>query len=271
MWIKHYQEEGGGVSGALWGSAQMLQNKSILEPFFELWNNRSYYGYDVWDPEANLFKKGQQAAFHIMENDLNPMSVGGALKAAQLSGKSFPSMGEAFSDPGAFARKFGEAAMAKGVPESFAGFGPAPAYVEKTRLENRISHLYERYVAPFAKPYEQEDVAATKSAARNALKIATQNGDQAAARAARADALKAGIKAQYLTPSALKENIAHFLFAKLPWQVQREVLEGASEDEVQEYLPKASAKAKAAFKAGRAGDQPLAIPAPADFPSLTLH
>jgi hypothetical protein len=48
MLMKHIQEYGGGLGGTLSGAGAMLWSKLLFEPFIELWNNRNYFGSEIW-------------------------------------------------------------------------------------------------------------------------------------------------------------------------------------------------------------------------------
>jgi len=159
MLMKHIQERGGNV---LTGTAEMVWNKLMFEPFNELMNNRDYYGYNIWDENAPIYKQVWQGMRH-MWGDQSPMTLAGAKHAAQLSGKEFPSLTDAVTHP----NKLLDALKAKGVDLSMLGFGPAPAYVEKSSIQNRIGYLYRQHVAPGSRPHADEENSEEKMAVRN--------------------------------------------------------------------------------------------------------
>src|SRR5262249_53331417 len=150
---KHIEEHGGGVGGTLTGAGSMIWNKLLFQPLAELWNNRDYYGKEVWDTNAPGYQQFAQIMEHLFKNQLSPMAVSGATRAQETGGRPI------------------ETAL------SYAGFGPAPGYVEKSAIQNRIANLYQNYVAPGRRPYEAEEVTHDKWAARNKLLMAKQRGD----------------------------------------------------------------------------------------------
>jgi hypothetical protein len=94
--------------------------------------------------------------------------LAGAKRAAELSGKEFPSLTDAVMHPD----KLLDALKAKGVDLSMLGFGPAPAYVEKSSIQNRIGYLYQQHVAPGSRPHADEENSEEKMAVRTAIMIA---------------------------------------------------------------------------------------------------
>ena len=61
MFQKHAQEHGGGIGGVLAGGKDMLLSKMLFEPIHELWNNRNYFGSEIWDTNASGFQQLMQA------------------------------------------------------------------------------------------------------------------------------------------------------------------------------------------------------------------
>src|SRR5205085_1780600 len=62
MLAKHVQERGGNW---LTGSYEMLMNKLMFGPFHELLNNRTYYGYNIWDENAPINQQIWQGLKHV--------------------------------------------------------------------------------------------------------------------------------------------------------------------------------------------------------------
>ena len=237
MLLKHIQEHGGNV---LAGAKEMLWNKLMFEPFAELVNNRDYYGYNIWDENAPLYKKIWQAARHMYADQFSPMSVSGAKHAAELSGKPFPSFAEALQHP----ERVGEAMNAKGVLLSGLGFGPAPAYVEKTALQNRIAYLYQQHVAPASKPEEQGENTEAKMGIRQAILIARRDHDSAALNEAYKRGKEAGLSQTYMNRIG-REATDIYLFSRLPNEDQKAILLQANREELNRYWPKAHSAVKA--------------------------
>jgi hypothetical protein len=228
MLTKHIEEQGGwNPGGVLFGTGEMLWNKMMFQPFVEMAENRDYWGYEIWDTNAPLYKQAEQFAWHILKDQLTPMTSSGAQRARDIGGSW----------------------LDKGVPLSFLGFGPAPAYVERTPLENRIRYLYTQFVAPLKKPYEREAVDDVKREAKQELKLALQRGDQQAAADARKKAREAGVRSTYLTQRKLNVPSSAYLFSRLPPETQRDLLQNASPAEVQLYRKYANRKLRREFPA----------------------
>lgn len=246
MLLKHIEEHGGNIIG---GAKEMLWNKLMFEPFYELMNNRDYYGYDIWDQNAPIYQQIWQALRHTYGNQFNPMSISGAKHAADLSGQPFP------SNPIAHPQEALEAAGAKGVGLSLLGFGPAPAYVEKTPIQNRIAYLYDQHVAPASKPEAAGENTETKMAVRQAILIARRDHDSAALQKAYARGKEAGLPQVYMNRIG-REDTDVYLFSRLPNEDQQAILLQSDRAERNRYWPKAHAAVKAQLS------RQLHLPAP---------
>lgn len=219
MLLKHIQEQGGGILGTMKGTAGMLWNKLMIQPFLDMWNNRNYWGYDITDINAPAYKQGLQLGQYILKDQLSPMTMSGANHALDTGGT-----------------------WTKDVPLSFLGFGPAPSYAEKTATQNRIAFLYRTHVAPSSRPQEEEEVNDAKREARTQLQVARQKGDPAAIQTAQKALQAAGGKMP-------KVDGDISMFKRLPVSDQSAILEWAPSDEKNRYLPYANKKIKTQFAA----------------------
>jgi hypothetical protein len=219
--LKKHAEDAGSYP---WGAAEMAYNKMLIEPFIEFARNRDYWGYQIWSEDAPLYKQAWQFMKHVTGTQLNPITVGGAARAAELSGKPFTLGKDAhWYDPTTYDyRGMAESANAKGVGLSMLGLGPAPSYVERKPYENLINHYYTRFVEPLTKPEERREMDTMKRFVRNQVALANQRGDAEAAAEARRQGLAAGLKGREMrlfhTPYAL------YQFSKLPDNAQATVL-----------------------------------------------
>jgi hypothetical protein len=236
MLMKHIQERGG---NALTGTAEMVWNKLMFEPFHELMNNRDYYGYNIWDENAPIYKQIWQGIRH-MWGDQSPMTLAGAKRAAELSGKEFPSLTDAVTHPD----KLLDALKAKGVDLSMLGFGPAPAYVEKSSIQNRIGYLYQQHVAPGSRPHADEENVEEKMAVRTAIMIAKRDHDPEMMQAARERGRAIGLTPKYMAEIG-KTPTDVYLFSRLPADDQKSILARATPEEKERYFKHASGKVKA--------------------------
>lgn len=227
MLTKHMQEQGGGVLGGIKGAKDMLWNKMMFQPFFEIWENRSYWGYEIYDPDSPFYQQAAQLVGYAIGDQLSPITFGGAQRARDLSGSWWD----------------------KSVPMSFLGFGPAPAYAERSALENRIRHYYTEFVAPLKKPYAAEELADERRRAIEELKLARLKGDVEGAAKAKEKAIAAGAKSKYLTKSKLEVPTTFYLFSKLPEETQRHLLQEMSPSDRNNYRKFAKQKLRREFPA----------------------
>jgi hypothetical protein len=215
MLQKHVQEQGGGPGGMLGGAMSMLWNKTLFQPIRELAENRDYFGREVWDTNAPGYQQIAQAVRHTFGQQLSPMSVTGAERAQETGGRPIET------------------------PLAYLGFGPAPAYAARTAIQNRIGYLYQNYVSPGAKPYQDDATTHDQQVARNQILLAKQNKDQPALDAAIAEARKAGMKPQSIAAIG-KEAGDQYMFQRLPQPHQMAILSQTTPDERQRYWRYAS-------------------------------
>ena len=219
MLQKHIEEHGGGIGGALSGTGAMLWNKLMFEPLKELWNNQDYYGREIWDTNAPGYQQFAQAMKHVLTEQTSPMSVTGAQRAQETGGRAIET------------------------PLAYMGFGPAPKYAESTALQNRIGHLYRRFVSPEARPYEDEVDTHAKQVARNQLLMAKQRNDPNEIKAATEAARKAGLPSKSIAQLGKLQG-DQYMFKRLPQPQQMAILNQATPSERVRYLPQASRKTK---------------------------
>jgi hypothetical protein len=243
MVMKHIQEQASVPAGVL----ETIYNKMMLEPIREILNNRDYFGTNIYDENAPWYKQVWQTLRHIA-GDSTPMSFSSAERARDTGGT------------------WVDEALA------YAGFGPAPSYVEKSAIQNRIAHLYDEHVAPKSRPYEDEAVTHEKLRARTRLLRAKHSGDSAQIAEATQNARKAGLSNEAIerigrTPSDV------YLFSRLPQADQEAILRQANDQEFARYVTHAQMKLRAPMRQERAGHKtetptapPPSRPAPAPAP-----
>ena len=112
------------------GSLQLLWNKMMLQPVVELATNKDFFGRKLYDPNAPWYKRALQAVDSTLGRTLSPVSVSGADRAREQGGG------------------------ARDVALAYAGFGPAPKYVNEDPMQRRINHLFSEEGTPYSKPYE---------------------------------------------------------------------------------------------------------------------
>ena len=217
------------------GLGAMLWNKMMFEPFQEMYNNRDYYGYNIWDDQAPWYKQWGQLIKYIGSDQFNPITISGAKRALQATGKWND------DDPiGNFKKIFTE-------PEGQAallGFGPAPTYASKTATLNRLTYLFSRYVSPEERPQQDREVMEQRRDARNSLALAKKNNDAAGAVAATRQLYNLGV-----STGSMKRNQPGTqdinMFARLPTTIQGQFLKGLNKTDFRRYFPRASKQTRA--------------------------
>jgi hypothetical protein len=232
---KKHIEEQQSVSGGL---AEMLYHKLMFAPFIEMATNRDYFGYQIFDPNAPGFKQAYQFGKNLLTEQLNPMAISGAKRALELSGKPHSTMD--------VLKSLGDS----DVYMPLLGFPPAPAYASKTAIQNRIGYLYQQFVAPESRPFEQKEQMDQRREARNKYMVAKQKNDPAMMQEAATDLARLGIKPSS-TAKIQPGTQDVYMFSKLPEQAQKQVLLNANPGEFKRYYPKASKKAKVDLEVGK--------------------
>ncbi len=168
MAMKNIQER----QSVLGGLSQMMYHKMMFAPFAEMWNNKDYWGNEIYNENSGTFQRSVQLAQHLFGNELNPMSVSGAKRALQLSGKPHDTMDvlKQLTD--------------RDVYMPLAGFGPAPTYASASPLQNRLGYLYKEHVNPQSNSFEVAEIMKKRAEARTEYMGAMQRGDQDAKMAA---------------------------------------------------------------------------------------
>lgn len=210
MLIKHVEEQGGNVAA---GVAEMIYNKMMIQSVVEMARNRDYYGNDIWNENGPIYQKAAQTLAYIFNQQFSPMSISGAQRQLSMGGG------------------------AREVALSFLGFGPAPAYAEKSATQNRIGYLFSRHVAPYARPEEMGEKSKTRGDIRNELLLAKQRGDQAGMQAASRKWLNAGGSRQGLSNIMLGISSDVSMFRSLPEPDQKAIMAQASPEERARYQP----------------------------------
>jgi len=190
---------------------------------------------------------------HGLFGESSPMTFSGAGQAARLSGKEFPSAKEAIEHPD----RLMDALRAKGVDMSFLGFGPAPSYVEKSAIQNRIGYLYREHVAPVSKPQAEDKNSKEKMAVRTAIMIGKRDKDADMINLARERGRAIGLTPKYMANIG-KTPTDVYLFSRLPDEDQRSLLRNASEEEQSRYFRHAHLKVRQEINRARYAPQPPA-------------
>lgn len=213
MLIKHVEEAGGGLAGAAIGTMNMFWNKTMLEPFKEMIQNRDFYGSEIWDENGPVYMKALQGIQHFFGNEMSPISVTGAKRSLATGGN------------------WGEASM------SFVGFGPAPGYVAKDAFQNRMEYLYRRHVLPEARDFASGEKARNLIDIRNRINKARTDRDLASLNQAGRDYLNAGGSRQSMANAILGVPADIAQFRALPEADQKALMEMATPAQKEKYGP----------------------------------
>jgi hypothetical protein len=228
---KNIEDQSGNIA---WGLTQMLWHKLMFAPVQEAFQNRDYFGGQIYDQNAPAYKQAVQFFSHMATDQVSPMSVTGAQHALELSGK--PKDWRSFV-----------AAAAHGDKDiwlPFLGYGPAPSYSSRSPLENRINALGRQFVFPQEKPFQESENFKQRLEAQTAFKQAQQRKDQPAM----AEAAKKMAGLGMSGPQILKtrpEPSAPKIFQRLPESQQVNLLKSMTKEEFKIYYLKASKKTRA--------------------------
>lgn len=216
MAAKHIEER-----GVLGGLTTLLWNKMVLSPIVDAFQNKNFFGAQLYDPDAPWFKKVPQFVDSTLEN-LSPIAVTGAQRATDQGGGTRDKV------------------------LSYAGFGPAPAYISKSAMQNRIGYAYDTYVAT-TKPYEQSGSGLISGMLGNkppseavrmamgALNRAAQDNDSTGMAAARQALIKAGMNPK--TVGKVQPGLGDVaMFNRLPKEVQQSLAKDMSQPEFVKYV-----------------------------------
>ena len=221
MAAKHIQERNSVVGGL----TQMLYNKMMFQPFVEMAQNKDYFGSQMYDEDAPFYKQVMQFLPNVLHDQLNPMSVSGAQRARQLSGKPNSYL-DIVKNP-----------LDRDVLMPFLGFGPAPGYASKSAMDNRIMYEFGRFVKPELKYFESGAKAKEKSDARNEYLGAQQKGDANAQYQAALKLRDLGVATKEIR-KLQPGGSTLYMFQRLPQEVKKQLLMEMSPEEFLKYWTK---------------------------------
>jgi hypothetical protein len=225
MAIKNIEERQS-VAGGL---SQMLYHKMMFSPFEEMYNNKDYYGYSIRDENSPAYQQLWQMGKHLVGDQLSPMSVSGAKRALDLSGKPHTTADvlKQLTD--------------RDVYMPLLGFGPAPAYASKSALQNRIQFLFKEQVAPERKSFDVSAMSQKRSEARTAYMGALQRGDRPAQIEAARTLASLGVSTSQIA-NIQPGGVTQYMFQRLQAPDQRALLTQMSPEDFKTYYPKSNKK-----------------------------
>jgi hypothetical protein len=209
----------------------MMYHKMMYAPFIEMIRNKDYYGYPLHNPNAEGWRQMLQFGTHLLNENVNPMSIVGAQKSLQLSGKpaGFKDVLTHMNDPDVW------------MP--LLGFGPAPAYASRSPLENKIVSLFGDQVVPGEKPFNLAEKNKERADARTRFIQAQQAKNEQGMMESAQKMASLGMKTAAIKRLVPGENIK-IMFGHLPPDTQEDLLRGMNKTEFLQYFPKASKEAK---------------------------
>ena len=242
---KNIQDQGGNVP---LGLAQMIYHKMMIAPFVEIGTNKDYFGSPIRNLEDPAYKQIIQFGHHIVNEQLSPMSMTGAKRSLQLSGKPY-SFGEVIAKAYEQKSLMPIASAMTGIldPDVYMpilGFGPAPAYASRTETQNAVSRAYSASL-PSNKSYELKESSQLRREARDKLNLAILKNDPAARNAAAIELAKLGVKSDQIR-KIQPGNQFYTMFQRLQTPEQVSLLRNMSKEEFKKYytLGKPNTKTK---------------------------
>ena len=225
---KHIEAE-----GPVTGPLKMMWEKMVLEPYWDLlpWNNRTYDGYDIWDPHAGPMAKVGQMLEYLFTAD-TPISAESIRRERIAEGKqpyphNIPNPTEMTTREWA----------------SFAGFGPAPSYVGRSPIQNMIFAEADRYKKPFSHPRDRQALDELRNRSRAMFLLAQQKGDREAMVDALSQAFKGGVSVDSLRHFGIPGDI--IAFRSLDAESQIAILKASGPSDFVRYFPVAHRPLKA--------------------------
>jgi len=206
------------------GLKQMLYHKMMWSPFVELYNNKDYSGYAIWNENSPGWQQIQQMGTHVMSDQMSPMSVSGAKRALDLSGKPHTTAD--------VVKQIGD----RDVYMPLLGFGPAPSYASKSALDNRIQFLFKENVAPERKSFDVSAKSKERSDARKEYMGAMQRHDTAAQSKAAQTMATLGMKSKDISKLQPGGSVL-YMFGRLPADDQKALLKTMTPQEFKTYYP----------------------------------
>lgn len=232
MAAKHIQEK----DSVLGGLKEMLWNKSMFEPFHEMYNNRDYYGYNIMDENSPWYKKAYQMGSFVLSDQFSPITISGAKRALQASGK--------WDDKDSLLTKGQKLLSNQESGLAFLGFGPAPAYASKSAAQNRLAHLFQQYVSPSERPQADKKTMEDRRDARAQYMLATQSKDPERITAAAKHLADLGVKSAQIRKIQPGTSDL-YLYQRLPQTIQVDFLKDLSAEDFKRYYPKSNKATKA--------------------------
>lgn len=221
----HMQQE-----GPIGGIAAFLYNKMVLSPLVDAVKNRDYFGNELFDSNAPWYKKALQLVDSELGENLNPITMSSYQRGIEQGGSGVKSGALAFS-----------------------GFGPAPAYVNRSPLQRRLTEMYNEHAKPESRPYQDRGplhaaynyvTGAEPSpqdklrTARAAYNKAVNDGDSEGMHQAQVAMAKSGDMSKTTAKNQQPGDADRRMFARIPLQDQLALAKDMSPEEYDKLVQK---------------------------------
>lgn len=211
----HAEGHGPGLSGLPGGLGEVLYNKMIVAPLVEAFKNRDFYGRELYDPSAPWLQQWGQLLKSQLSNHFNPIAMQGGQKAEQTGG--------------GFRDKYVLPVL---------GLTPAPTYIAREPIQNRIAHLFREGPGATPKPYGNRERDLERADARAQLAIARQKGDTQAQATAQKRLLNTGLSPEILSKEVYGTQDI-YQFKQLDLNTKKNLLKEMKPADYQRYVLKA--------------------------------
>jgi hypothetical protein len=214
---KHMQQE-----GIIPGITDFVSNKGsgLMEMSRAALTGVDSLGQEIRDPEAPAYKQFEQTLFSTL-GGLEPISLEAIEKS---TGNKAKSMGM-----------------------SVLGFTPAGKYISETVMEGTIANDYNKYVRPKEKPFQGVEMAKDVKELRELYKKDDPKYDikldGVAAKYQMDDKDIRRLQRGFASPKEDDFDPSVFMFSKLPWEVQKPLIDRMSPEERETFM-KGISKAK---------------------------
>lgn len=209
---KHMEQEGAGA-----GLSDFIKNKGsgLMEMSRTALTGVDSLSNDIRNPEDPAYKQFEQTLFNALTG-LDPISVEAIKKSTGAN-------------------------YAKNIALSITGFTPAGKYISETVMEGQIADRFNRYVRPKEKPFLAVEMGKdVKQLRQMFLKDDPKYDEKLEAAVKKYDMTDKDvhrIEKLFNSPKEAEFDPSVYMFQKLPWEIQKPLLDKMSAAERETYLP----------------------------------
>lgn len=211
MAYKHYKQTDGGLQGAMGAAGELLWSKMILAPYVHQLNNADFFNRQVYDPNADILHQiGQRAMSYGRE--MQPMTFENNAKIDAQGGGAF------------------EKAL------SYAGMPPAPKYIERSDMQNRITKDFYTHVSSETKLYVNREKDEDKNNLYHKFDAARRRNDFAAQNAIKKEIVAKGYSKAENVGKYPANSGDQYMFSRLPRVLQIKHVQNMEQSEYKRYV-----------------------------------